>query len=88
MCLGGRNSAPPPMPPMPAPPPPQPVVIVQPPAVTPEPTEKMGPTQQAPAMAGGKKGVASRSLLMIKRPSNAKVSPPINTTGYTGLNIG
>ena len=86
MCLGG-NSSPSPMPPMPAPPPPQPVVIVQPPEVTPEPTRELGPEQQAPAMAGGNRTGAKRAALMIKRPKNANVSPPVNTTAYTGLKI-
>jgi hypothetical protein len=87
MCLGG-SPTPPPMPPMPAPPAPEPIVIVQPPAPTPEPTEALGPSQQGPDMAGGKRGVSARSAFLIKRPGNAKVSPPINTTNYTGLKIG
>lgn len=85
MCLGSTPPMPV-MPPMPAPPPPEPVVIVQPPAPTPKPDT--GPSQQAPDLAGGKQVSSARKSLMIKRPSNANVSAPINTTANVGVNLG
>jgi len=88
MCLFGGGSAPPPPVYAPPPPPPAPPIIVRAPEPTPDPTADAGPSQSAPAMAGGNKTRASYSL-RIRRPGNAKVSAPINVgQSKVGLNIG
>lgn len=87
MCLFGGGGSPVPRPAPTPMPPPQPPIIVRAPEPTVAPIEDAGPGQSAPAMAGGK---SSKSLaLRIRRPDNARVSPPINLgAAKVGLNAG